>query len=136
MQKIEHDGYLVAIIYRDEDWIEGLNFITPNDMFVQVGSWWYMKGRKLASHIHNDFERSAMRTQEMTYIKKGSMRVILFDEQKNFIGDFILKEGDLAVYAYGGHGYEILEDDTKIIETKNGPFVDVETDKTKFEDRY
>ena len=24
MQKIEHDGYLVAIIYRDEDWVEGL----------------------------------------------------------------------------------------------------------------
>ena len=134
MQRIEHDGYLVAIIYRDEDWVEGLNFITPNEMFVQVGSWWYMKGRKLDSHIHNDFERSAMRTQEMTYVKKGSMRVLLFDERKNYIGDFILKEGDLAVYAYGGHGYEILEDNTKIIEAKNGPFVDVATDKTKFED--
>ena len=134
MQRIEHDGYLVAIIYREEDWVEGLNFVTPNEMFVQVGSWWYEKGRKLASHIHNDFKRSAMRTQEMTYVKKGSMRVLLFDELKNYIGDFILKEGDLAVYAYGGHGYEILEDDTKIIEAKNGPFVDVQTDKTKFED--
>ena len=89
MQRIEHDGYLVAIIYRDEDWVEGLNFVTPNEMFVQVGSWWYKKGRKLASHIHNDFERSAMRTQEMTYVKKGSMRVLLFDEQKNYIGDYV-----------------------------------------------
>ena len=59
MQKIEHDGYLVAIIYRDEDWVEGLNFLTPNNLFVQVGSWWYQAGKKLASHIHNDFERKA-----------------------------------------------------------------------------
>ena len=105
----------------------------PNNLFVQVGSWWYQAGKKLASHIHNDFERSAMRTQEMTYVKKGSMKCLLYDEQRNPIGDFILKEGDLAIFAWGGHGYEILEDNTKIIEAKNGPFVDVDTDKTKFE---
>jgi len=39
----------------------------------------------------------------------------------------------MAVFAYGGHGYEILEDGTQIIENKNGPFVDVITDKDKFE---
>ena len=38
-------------------------------------------------------------------------------------------KGDLAVFAYGGHGYEILEDDTQIIEAKNGPYIDVKTDK-------
>jgi hypothetical protein len=133
MEIIKHKDQILSIIYRDSDWIPGLNFITPNELFVQVGSWWYDKGRKLASHVHNDFERSALRTQEMTYIKKGSMRVLLFDENHNYLQDFILYEGDLAVFAYGGHGYEILEDNTKIIEAKNGPFVDVETDKTKFD---
>ena len=132
METITHNNQILAIIYRDDDWVEGLNFITPNELFVQVGSRWSQKGKKLASHVHNDFERSAMRTQEMTYVKKGSMKVLLFDEKHNHLQDFILKEGDLAVFAYGGHGYEILEDGTKIIEAKNGPFVDVETDKTKF----
>ncbi|MBU1011376.1 MAG: hypothetical protein KKG99_00100 [Bacteroidetes bacterium] len=132
METIKHKGQILTIIYRDKDWVEGLNFITPNELFVQVGSWWYDKGRKLASHVHNDFERSAMRTQEMTYVKRGSMRVLLYDEDHIYLQDFVLYEGDLAVFAYGGHGYEILEDGTKIIEAKNGPFVDVETDKTKF----
>lgn len=132
METIKNKGQILAIIYRDNDWIEGLNFITPNDLFVQVGSWWYNKGRKLESHIHNDFERSAMRTQEMTYVKSGSIKVSLYDENQKFLQDFILNEGDLSVFAYGGHGYEILEDTTKIIEVKNGPFIDVETDKTKF----
>lgn len=132
MEIINKNEKIIALIYRDSDWKEGLNFLTPNDLFIQVGTWWYQKGKKLASHIHNDFERSAMRTQEMTYVKKGSMKVLLYDEEKVFFQDFILYEGDLAVFAYGGHGYEILEDNTKIIEAKNGPFVDVETDKTKF----
>ncbi len=132
METIKHNNQILAIIYRDNDWTEGLNFITPNELFVQVGSWWYDKGRKLQSHVHNDFERTAMRTQEMTFVKKGSMRVLLYDEEHNYLQDFVLNEGDLAVFAYGGHGYEILEDGTKIIEAKNGPFVDVETDKTKF----
>lgn len=133
METIKHEGKILAIIYRDEDWVDGLNFITPDELFIQVGSWWYPKGKKLASHVHNDFERSAMRTQEMTYVKKGAMRVLLFDDQKNYLQDFVIKAGDLAVVAYGGHGYEILEDGTQIIEAKNGPFVDVETDKTKFQ---
>jgi hypothetical protein len=132
METIKHEGQILTIIYRDNDWVEGLNFITPNELFVQVGSWWYPEGKKLASHVHKDFERKALRTQEMTYVKKGSMRVLLYDEEQNYLQDFILYEGDLAVFAYGGHGYEILEDNTKIIEAKNGPFVDVETDKTKF----
>ena len=74
-----------------------------------------------------------MRTQEMVYVKEGSMRVLLFDEDNNnFLEDFVLKKGDLAIFAYGGHGYEILEDDTKIIESKNGPFTNVKKDKQKF----
>ena len=133
METIKHDKKIIAIIYRDSDWTEGLNFITPNELFIQVGSWWYQKGKKLASHVHNDFDRVANRTQEMTYVKKGSMRVKLYDEERNFLQDYILYTGDLAVFVYGGHGYEILEDDTQIIEAKNGPFIDVETDKTKFE---
>ena len=41
-------------------------------------------------------------------------------------------QGDLAVFGFGGHGYEILEDDTQIIESKNGPFISVDKDKKKF----
>jgi len=132
METIKNNEKIIAIIYRDSDWFEGLNFITPDNLFIQVGSWWYQKGKKLDSHVHNDFNRNAERTQEMTYVKKGSMRILLFDEEKKYLREFILYEGDLAVFAYGGHGYEILEDNTKIIESKNGPFIDVETDKTKF----
>ena len=132
MKIYKHEGKILSIVYRDEDWVEGLNFITPDNLFIQVGSWWYQKGKILASHIHNKFERTATRTQEMTYVKRGSMRVLLYDENQIFLEDFVLHKGDLAVFAHGGHGYEILENNTQIIESKNGPFFNVETDKKKF----
>ena len=132
MEIIEKGKKILAIIHRESDWRKGLNFLTPSELYIQVGTWWYKKGKILDSHKHNDFERISMRTQEMVYVKQGSMHVSLFDEEKNHLQDFKLKSGDLAIFAHGGHGYEILEDNTQIIESKNGPFVDVETDKTKF----
>ena len=132
MEKIESNGKIISIIYRDSDWVKGLNFITPDEMFVQVGSWWYDKGRKLDSHIHKEFDRNAKRTQETIYVKQGSVKVLLFTEKEEFLQDYILYQGDLSVFGYGGHGSEILEDDTQIIESKNGPFVSVDKDKKKF----
>ena len=84
MEKIIKDEKIIAIIYRDQDWTEGLNFITPDELFVQVGSWWYQEGKELDSHIHNDYERVAKRTQEMTYVKSGSMQVLLYDENMKY----------------------------------------------------
>ena len=59
MKIYKHDGKILSIVYMEEDWVEGLNFITPDDLFIQVGSWWYQKGKKLASHVHNEFDRTA-----------------------------------------------------------------------------
>ncbi|MBZ0130870.1 MAG: hypothetical protein K8F59_17365 [Rhodobacteraceae bacterium] len=132
MEVIEHNGRIISIIHRDADWKKGLDFITPNDLFVQVGTWWYDKGKKLASHIHKDFDRPGGRTMESVYVRRGAMKVILYTEARERFHEYELHEGDMAVFAYGGHGYEILRDDTQIIESKNGPFVDVETDKVKF----
>lgn len=132
METITYDRQIISIIYRDKDWVKGLNFITPDELFVQVGSWWYDKGKKLDSHIHKEFDRNATRTQETIYVKQGSVKVLLYTEKEKFIRDYILQQGDLAVFAYGGHGYEILEDDTQIIESKNGPFISVDKDKVKF----
>ena len=132
MKLIKDNGKIISIVYRDNDWVKGLNFITPSEMFLQVSTWFYDKEKKLESHIHKDYERIATRTQESVYVRHGSMKVLLYTEEKVFLQEYILSEGDLAVFAYGGHGYEILEDGTQIIESKNGPFIDVTTDKIKF----
>ena len=134
MKKInDSKGNLLCIVFKDEDWEEGLNFVTDNSLFIQVGSWWYQNGKKIATHSHNFVTREANITQEMVYVKSGSMLVTIFDQEMNLIEEVILKEGDTAVMTYGGHGYKILEDNTKVIEAKNGPFLSVEVDKVKYD---
>ena len=90
MKIYKHQGQILSIVYRDADWVEGLNFITPNEMFVQVGFWWYHKGKKLASHVHNDFESLAMRTHEMIYVKKGSFDFWRPSEYKIHLAKYLI----------------------------------------------
>ena len=132
MKKYIHNNKLIAIKYSLEEWPEGLNFITSDDLAIQVSSWLYKKGKILDNHYHKEYKRYANKTMEMIYVVNGLMKVSLFDIEKNFIDQFNVKTGDTAIFVDGGHGYEILEDDTKIIESKNGPFISVEKDKEKF----
>ncbi len=129
MQRIESNGALLALIWRDDDWRDGLTFPTPDELFVQVGLWQYPAGKKLRPHKHKFNQRTVTRTQEGTYVKRGRMQVTIYGEDGIKVADFILAAGDFAVMAGGGHGYEILEDGTQILEFKNGPFIDVATDK-------
>ena len=47
MELIKDKDTLLAIIYRHNDWVEGLNFCTPDDLYIQAGTWYYKKGTKL-----------------------------------------------------------------------------------------
>jgi hypothetical protein len=134
MEKVTHAGQTFAIIQRNSDWQDGLHFCTPDDLFVQAGMWRYEKGKKLRPHRHKIVDRLATRTQELVYIRRGSLRVDLYSENKQKLQDFVLNTGDLAVFVAGGHGYEILEDLTEVLEVKNGPFIGVDKDKDMIEE--
>lgn len=127
------DGRPAAYLVRGNDWPEGLSFITPDETFIQVGTWRYDAGKKLAAHVHNDYPREAMKTQEVVFVKQGRLRATLYNDQRQPVEDIILEAGDLLVITDAGHGYEILTDGTQILEAKNGPFVSVEHDKEKFD---
>jgi len=130
-QKI-FDSTLYCIIHRSEEWREGLDFLTDDAAFVQAGTWWYQKDKQLEAHWHNKVDRIANLTQETVIVMAGSLEVNLYNPNQEKLDTFVLLQGDLGIFLDGGHGYKILEDDTKIIEVKNGPFLGVEIDKTKF----
>lgn len=127
-----YQGKLLAIIHRDRNWNKGLDFLTEDENFVQVGTWYYDKGKELDKHKHNVVVRESHLTQECVYMVSGSMRVDFYSDNMEFICSEILEKGDLGIMISGGHGYEILEDSTKVLEVKNGPFLGVEKDKIKF----
>lgn len=128
-EQIKDGGTLLALIIPGSSWPEGLKFYTNENDFVQVASWRYDNGKNLPNHLHKIAKRESNRTQEVVFIRKGSLKSRFYNDDGKFIEEKVLKEGDFVINFAGGHGYEILEDDTQVFEVKNGPYPGLEKDK-------
>ena len=127
-----YDGDLkLGMIIRRLDIKKDLNFYSNQDDFLQVGTWHYNKGKKLDAHIHNKVIRKVKRTQEIMYVIQGAVLAFIYSENKKLINRFFLGKGDILICLNGGHGFEILIDDTIVLEVKNGPYLGVEKDKRR-----
>ncbi len=131
VETIKDGEVTLAIVLRDEDWEGGLNFISAESDYLQVGTWGYEKGKKLLSHIHLNAPREALRTQEVVLVKEGRLRADIYTEKEALLKSVELKKGDVIVLLAGGHGYEILADNTRVLEVKNGPYVGAEKDRKR-----
>ena len=130
-EKIIDKDSILAIVIRDEDWEEGLNFVSSDEDYLQAGTWGYDKGKKLLPHIHLVAPREVLHTQEIVCVKNGRIRADIYTEKKEFLKSVELKRGDTIILLNGGHGYEILEDSSRVLEVKNGPYVGVERDRER-----
>ena len=86
---------------------------------------------EIQPHMHNAVQRNVQFTKEVLFIKSGKVRVDFYDDEKKYIESRVLVSGDVILLAFGGHGFEMLED-SEIIEVKQGPYVG-EKDKTRFD---
>lgn len=130
-ERIMDGDLILAIIIRNADWEEGLNFVSSDEDYQQVGIWGYNKGKKLAPHIHLIESREVLRTQEVVFVKEGRIRADIYTEKEKFLKQVELGKGDTIILLNGGHGYEILEEDTKVLEVKNGPYVGADRDRKR-----
>lgn len=130
IQTIEHDGYVLAIILPAKFEAEGIHFFTPNDFSQQLA---YMKrptGYVVQPHVHNPVKREVEYTKEVLFIRSGSLRMDLYDDQQNYLQSRMLSAGDVVLLVRGGHGFEMMEE-CEIIEVKQGPYAG-DKDKTRF----
>ena len=131
MYCINTDNKKIALKISSYELKDGLSFFTEDDDFIQVGGWNYPKGKSLASHIHNDIPRLVGRTQEFIYVIRGLIKVSIYDDNDTFLEELYLKTNDFLVLFAGGHGYEILENNTQVIEVKNGPYLGADVDRRR-----
>jgi hypothetical protein len=130
IDKIFIETKLIAIILRSSFKSDGIEFFTPDYFSQQLG---YMKrpqGYIIQPHVHNSVVREVHFTKEVLFIKSGKIRVDFYDEKQIYLESRILCKGDVILLAFGGHGFEILEE-SEIIEIKQGPYAGNE-DKTHF----
>lgn len=130
IEKLEHKNEVLAIIVRSEFHEDGIKFITPDNSIIQMGYMSHEKGKKIQAHIHKPYKRETYGTQEVLFIKKGSVKADFFNKEKEFVFSKILNENDWLVLLSGGHSFEVLED-VQMVEVKNGPYAGNE-DKERF----
>jgi mannose-6-phosphate isomerase-like protein (cupin superfamily) len=134
VERIEHEGEMLALIVRNEYSAPGVNFFTPNELSQQLAHMQHPAGKAISAHVHNPVHRTVAYTQETLFIKRGRLRVDFFGSDQVYLESRELKAGDVILLIKGGHGFEVLED-LEMIEVKQGPYAG-ENDKTCFEGRF
>ncbi len=128
-REIFHESVHVATIVKPLDASDGLSFVTDDEKFLQLGIWNYKKNTQLDNHFHNEFERKSYKTNEFVFVLKGEIECNLYTEEGEFIERVLIKESEGIIQHNYAHEYKMLEDSI-ILESKNGPFMGVEKDKT------
>lgn len=130
IDRILHGNRLLALILRAGYRAEGIQFFTPDEFSQQLGYMNRGRGYVIPPHVHNPVAREVQYTKEVLFIKSGKVRVDFYDDEQNYLESRVLSAGDVILLAYGGHGFEMLEQ-TEMIEVKQGPYAG-ESDKTRF----
>ena len=133
MEKIysKVDGRLLHVVNRLKDF-QGRKEIIPENNFIQCATLQMEKNKTFPPHKHVTKDRHYPKqiAQESWVVIKGSVKCILYDIDDQIIAEPILMSGDASFTLYGGHTYEILEDNTLVYEYKTGPYEGQKLDKT------
>lgn len=130
IKQIEHNGKILAIIISNNYSKDGVEFFTPNDFSQQLAYMKHPKGKRIDAHTHNVVPREVSYTKEVLVIRKGKLRVDFYEDNQAYIESHIVEQGDIILLAFGGHGFECLEE-VEMVEIKQGPYLG-EQDKVRF----
>lgn len=131
---IEHitcEDKLLSIIIRTRYTSDSIQFFTPDEFSQQLGYMNRPKDYIIPPHVHTPVQRDVLFTQEVLFIKSGKVRVDFYNNGQIYLESRILEKGDVILLAYGGHGFQMLEE-SEMIEVKQGPYAG-EMDKIRFE---
>jgi hypothetical protein len=74
-------------------------------------------------------------TQEVLFVRQGRICAHIFDISEKKVASVEVAAGDVIVLLHGGHGYDVLEDGTQVLEVKTGPYLGPEVDRRRLADR-
>jgi hypothetical protein len=131
LERIEHDGQLLALVLRRHFREEGTHFFTPDDFAQQLGYMRLPTGRIIEPHLHNTASRTVVHTQEVLVILRGRLRVDFYSPARVYRESRVLFPFDVILLVSGGHGFEVLEA-IEMLEIKQGPYLGA-ADITRFE---
>lgn len=130
IENIVRGDRILAMLLHANYHAEGIKFFTPDHFSQQLAYMNRPVGYVISPHVHNPVPREVLFTKEVLFIKSGKVRVDFYDDDKNYLESRTLSKGDIILLAFGGHGFEMLED-SEIVEVKQGPYAG-DADKLRF----
>lgn len=119
MEQIFHKKTLVGI--RVSSFKAGTRPITKESEPLQLIALKHPRGAYLKAHYHAPKKRITSKLQECLIVRKGKIKIDLYDSRHRYIRALILKTGEAFILLNGGYGIHIQEN-AELIEVKNGPF--------------
>jgi hypothetical protein len=134
VETVDHAGLAYAMIIRANAASDAkYNFLTDSANPLQLGMNFYKAGEVIKAHYHltRQIETNSV-VQEFILIGAGRAFLRLYDaaDQSEFTGRQ-LEAGDMVLLLAGGHSFDV-QDDTKIVEIKLGPYDGKTKDKVVF----
>ena len=124
----QHPDQLLATVFNiDRLDVPRYNAADEHEI-LQVSAIQLAQGRVVKPHQHLPAERNTVGTQESWILWQGRVQVKLYDLDQVLVKEFELGAGDCMVLYRGGHSFTVLDDNTKLIEIKNGPYYGSEYD--------
>ncbi len=129
-----HPQALLHMVVRKEyfDEISNRSDIINNDKFLQVAYLNLHKDQtfKAHKHIYSKFYTDTKIANEGWYVIRGKILAHYYDIDNLKLAESVLEEGDMTLtLSHGGHNYTALEEGTRAIEIKSGPYFGVDKDK-------
>ncbi len=120
----QNTDLLLHVIYSIQNDHKNRCDLTHENEFLQVAVLRPDKGRQFDAHKHlyKDSDNTNIMTQESIIVISGRVLVSLFDIDDSLLLKHTLSSGDCLVTLYGGHSFEILDNETVIYEHKTGPY--------------
>lgn len=125
----DSNGNIMAIVIPANYKSKGIDFVTSDEMLMQIAVMVHPKGHNIIPHYHNHIVREINYTSETLIIRDGILNVVLYENMKP-IYDFNISKGDIITLYSGGHGFTTVND-VDMVEIKQGPYIG-EKDKTRF----
>ena len=104
--------------------------VVDDEEYMQLAILKFDKGRTFVPHKHIEKEVPPFAiAQESWVVIRGKVKAFFYDLDDELLCTEELCAGDVSITLYGGHNYEILEDDTLVLEYKTGPYYGQKLDK-------
>jgi hypothetical protein len=132
IKRIVDGDTLIAIVGSLEDAAWGNKFVTENELPMQMGIMRLNKS-EIQNHVHKIRNRQLKTiSNEFHMVIRGRAMLRLFNKEKELVAKQMLCPNMFCILYSGGHGYEIIRDDTLMVEVKLGAYSSVDDDKEKF----